>query len=396
MGTSWGRVALLMSAAALAGAPTAAARVDSIEVSAAAGVKGPSSVSLRTGVTLAERAFVGSVLSEGRLASCAPDYAAGDAAPRSFVLGGGFQELAAGALASITGLETLVPGGTWTVCGWVQPGGEGAGVSPSATAGPVVFTVGGPGGSTSMPAPTTFGQEQPVTVQVAYTLTQSAGQIPGVALAALHLTADSTAGNCWDGTWLTPDQVGLPTTAAVLTAPSSGTELFTGHLAPGTHTLCAWFVQDLPQPFGFAILPNLVAQSFGASTQSLTVLPRPAVAGLAGIARRGTRHRHGFVVAHYTLNVPAIVDLTLARIVPARHPSGRALCIREPHGGRRVCGASHTLAFVRANAAAGVDATRLPIERPSLAPGVYQLVARAENEAHELSPTVTATLAVTR
>jgi hypothetical protein len=344
-------------------------------------------------VTLAKRAFVGSVLNAGGLSSCPSDYAADQPKWQSWDLEGSFQEVPEGASGIGTGVETLLPGGTWTLCGWVQPEGEGAGVVATATAGPVVFTVGGPEGTTNIPATPVFGQEQAVTVQVAYDLTQSAGQIPGVAQAALYLSADCTPGSAYSGRWLTPDHLAPPEFAAVISAPSSGTELFTGHLAPGTHTLCAWLVQDLPQPTN---LPNLAPGSFGLSAGSLTVLAQPVVAHLSGVAHRATRHRHGSVVAQYSLNVPASVVVTLSRIIPARHPSSGALCVRNPRTGRRVCGAARTVASLRGNAATGADAAHLAIPRGGLAPGVYQLSVSAENEAHEVGPATSTVLAVGR
>ncbi len=389
------QVSILSSAFVLAGALSASARADSIELSATAGTNGPSSVVLSAGVTLAQRSFVGSVLSEGRLVACASDYAAALAAPRSATVEGSFLEQAQGSVGTDVGARVVLPRGTWSLCGWVQPGGEAPSVPASALAGPVVFTIGGPEGTTSLRSPAVLGQEQPVTVQVAYTLAQTAAQLPGSARASLQLAVASSRSACpGAGTDVTLDQAGPLVQSAALTGPASGTVSFAGHLAPGTYSLCAWLIQTFPQS-SYATLAGLLPQDFGSSTQSLTVLPRPAVSRVTATVRHES-HRRAPVVARYSLNESSVVTLTLKRIVPSRRSSAAVLCVRDPMGRRRVCGLAHIVSSLQVTAVSGTDTTGLPVAHGRLTPGIYVLEMHAESPAHEVSPTTTTALAVAR
>jgi len=393
----WRKAATFSSAVVLAGAPAAAARADSIGLSATAGSNGPSSVVLSDGLTLAQRSFVGSVLSEGRLVACAPDYAAALAAPRSATVEGSFLEQAEGSVGIVVGATVVLPRGTWSLCGWVQPGGEAPGVPASAVAGPVAFTVGGPEGTTSLPPPAVFGQEQRVTVPVLYILAQAAAQLPGSAQASLQLAVASSGSACpgvGAGTDVALDGAGPLVQSATVSGPASGTVSFAGHLAPGTYSLCAWLIQTFPQT-SYATLAGLLPQDFGSSTQSLTVLPRPAVSRLTATVRHPP-HRRASLAAHYSLNEPSTVTIALKRIIPGRRSSAALLCVRDPIGGRRVCGLARTISSLRATAPSGADTTVLPIARGGLKPGVYVLEMHSEDAAHEVSPTTTIALNAAR
>ncbi len=388
-----GKIATLASAAVLTGILTTGARADSIAVSATAGTNGPSGVVLNTDVTLAHPSFVGSVLTEGRLASCASDYAAALTAPRSFTVTDSVWEQAQGSVGTGLGATVVIPRGTWSLCGWVQPGGEGLSVPASAAAGPAVFTVGGPEGTTSLPAPAVFGQEQLVRVQVAYTLAQAGAELPGSAQASLQLAVASSGSPCPGATAITEvslDGSGPLVQSAALDAPASGEVAFTGRLAPGTYNLCAWLTQTFPQST-YGALPGLFPRDFGSSTQAVTVLPRPAVSRLKADLTDGPRRRHASVVAHYSLNEPSTVTLRLERIVPGHHSSS-SLCIHEPGDGDRLCGIAHTVSSLQASGGSGANATRISIGQAGLARGIYLLAIHAENAAHEVSPTTTTTI----
>lgn len=379
----------LVGAAVLA----ASAAADTIQVGARAPFDAsPSRVELSSAVSTGEAAFVGTTLTEGALAACAPNYAQGAALPRSFSVD---QSTSQGAEVYVDSTIVPLPAGAWTLCGWVQPTGGADGV-PSAVGGPVHFTVGGPVGSTAMHVPATFESEQ-VEIPVTYSLTQESGDIPGTSGAEIGAWAErDPSRECAAGRGRY--SVSLATVGGdTLSAPSEGTAVFTGRLVPGEYLLCAYLLQNFPT-LG-VILPNLSSGlMFGISSSTIRVLTHPLVSGLSAQPRAFHLGRTAGTRLRYSLNEQGEVTLAVRRLLVGRGTRKPRTCVANPRGSGSVCGLAVEVGSIRLDSGAGSETLRFDgrLKGHWLAPGVYELTAVAHSQDGAVSPPAVTSFAVLR
>jgi hypothetical protein len=169
-----------------------------------------------------------------------------------------------------------VSGGSWTLCGWVQPEGNTPTAIPSVVSGPVKFTVGGPMGTTSLSVPSTISAGEAVTATVQYETQELAGKIPGTTTSSLYVSASRGSAGCASpGTSFQQLLVNVTTQQVLVSvvAGQPGTATFGATLTPGVYSLCAYMHQTFPF---FDNTPEIRVPDFGTSSAITTVLtPSP-------------------------------------------------------------------------------------------------------------------------
>lgn len=250
----------------------ASANADSIVVEHRAGDE-PSQVEimLQSKIEASELAttFVGVTIKAGTTATCAANYAQDLETPGSYMvltntgLHGEIEPSRDGGV----GLRATVPGGAWSLCGWVQPTGNTTAAIPSAVSGPSQFTIGGPTGTTSLAIPTNPAAGAPLALTVQYATQELVGEIPGVDTASLYVFESPGASGCSSSTSRpfyvsATGQAGLPVAGA-----QTGTATFSGTLAAGTYSICAYMLQS----FVSDNMPGILPQAFARSTAVATV-----------------------------------------------------------------------------------------------------------------------------
>jgi len=235
---------------------------------------GPSHVDFSFQVARGATTFAGVTIKAGETAACASNYAQELQSPGSFSVA--TDEQPNGELTSNldggTGEIATVPGGSWTLCGWVQPEGNISTAVPSAMSGPVKFMVGGSIGTTSLSVPSTVSAGGALTATVQYATQELAGEIPGTTTASLYVSASRGSAGCASPATsfqqLLADVETQQVPASVI-ADQPGTVTFGATLPPGVYSLCAYMLQTFPF---FDNTPEIRVPAFGTSTATTTVL----------------------------------------------------------------------------------------------------------------------------
>jgi hypothetical protein len=261
-----------------------------------ASLAGPSHVDLAFHVERDATAFAGVTVKAGATAACAASYAQELQSPGSFSVA--TDEQPSGELTSNldggTGEIATVPGGSWTLCGWVQPEGNTSTAIPSVVSGPVRFTVGGPMGATSLSLPSTVSAGGALTATVQYASQELAGEIPGTTTSSLYVSASRGSAGCaspeasFQQTLVDVESQQDP---APVVAGQSGTAMFQASLPPGVYSLCAYMRQTFPFVDN---TPEIQVPDFGTSSATTTVLtpsPTTSLSVTSSPAVRGESRR---------------------------------------------------------------------------------------------------------
>lgn len=341
-------------------------------------------------VDLGEPAFVGVVLLRGTAGSCPANYTLALSEPWALsVFAGEEHATEPPEVGSGTGVGTMLPGGAYSLCGWIQPEGDTEAAKPTATDGPLHFTVTGPVGSTEAHPPARSASDE-VSVPVSYTLSEQDGELPGSATAQLGAWATrDTHGSCAEG----PPRYSTMLTSAEASALSAGTDgavegsvNFAARFVAGEYEVCSYLLETFPQEDVGLLANALPGSMFGISTGRMTVLTHPSLSGLRvlpqvfrlGQAHAGTRFR-------FVLNEQATVTLDIFRLVSARDARGPRDCVADPAGRGRVCGVAVGVGALQADLTGGTNAVRFDgrVGGRAISPGVYEVraVARAPDGA---------------
>jgi hypothetical protein len=245
---------------------------------------GPSHVEFAFHVERGAADFAGVTIQVGATATCAANYAQDLQSPGSLTLA--TDEQPNGQMTSNldggTGEIATVPGGSWTLCGWVQPEGNTSTAVPSAVSSPAKFIVGGPIGTTSLGVPSTVSAGGALTATVQYATQELAGEIPGTTTSSLYVSASRGSAGCASpGTSFQQPLVDVESqqVPAPVVAGQPGTATFQATLPPGVYSLCAYMRQSFPFVDN---TPEILVPAFGTSSATTTVLtpsptPSPSV-----------------------------------------------------------------------------------------------------------------------
>lgn len=256
------------------------ARADTIIVEHNGG-RNPSEVTimLQTEIEASQlaTAFVGVTIKAGATATCAANYAQDLESPASYEVM--TNEEVDGKIKpdedSGVGPNATVPGGPWSLCGWVQPEGNTSTAVPSATYGPARFTVGGLTGTSSITAPTTVLTGDAVIANVQYSAQEMLGEIHGLMTASLYVTAYSGSDGCASPSGTAQHSLINTETqqgSVGITGNQSGSAQFGAMLPPGVYSLCAEMQQSLLSDN----TPGIRPQTFATSAVTTTVLGLPS------------------------------------------------------------------------------------------------------------------------
>jgi hypothetical protein len=241
---------------------------------------GPSRVDFSFHVAREAAAFAGVTIKAGATATCAVNYAQELLSPGSSTVA--TDEQSNGELTSNldggTGEIATVPGGSWTLCGWVQPEGNTSTAVPSAVSDPMKFTVGGPVGTTSLSVLSTVPAGGALTATVQYATQELSGEMPGTTTASLYISASRGSAGCASPETsfqqllvdVETQQVSVPVVAG-----QPGTATFGVTLPLGAYSLCAYMLQTFPFVDN---TPEIRVPAFGTSAVTTTVLAAPQTA----------------------------------------------------------------------------------------------------------------------
>lgn len=246
---------------------------------------GPSRVELFYHIETEPTAFVGISIKAGATAVCAVNYSQDLQSQGTFNVNTNERpdgKLLADDLEGGVGEIATVPGGGWSLCGWVQPEGNTSMAIPSAAAGPVRFTVAGPGGATMLSVPPTVPAGGALQVTVQYDTQEIAGEYLGTTTSSLYVTASPGTVACLPPESASPrflDVAGTQDNSVPVVENQPGTATFETTVPAGTYSVCTYMFQTFP----LDNTPGILPQAFATSAATTTVLassptpPSPSV-----------------------------------------------------------------------------------------------------------------------